>query len=125
LQKDAFVSHRDPKTANYLDYPTAMFAARRAGVHQRALRLLKQLHSYRLRNYVFRNDADLTFTDKTTEWGMDQPGFSNGAAYADLNNDGRLSLVVNNIDGPASIYQNVQPQDDGHHYLEIQLEGEA
>ncbi len=101
-----------------------MFGARRAGDHQRALRLLKELHSYRLPNYVFRNNADLTFTDKTTEWGMDQPGFSNGAAYADLNNDGRLALVVNNIDGPASIYQNVQPQDDTHHYLEIKLDGE-
>ena len=123
--KDVFVSNGYPKAANDLDYQTAMFGARRAGDHQRALRLLKELHSYRLPNYVFRNNADLTFTDKTTEWGMDQPGFSNGAAYADLNNDGRLSLVVNNIDGPASIYQNVQPQDDGHHYLEIQLEGEA
>src|SRR5207302_600597 len=123
--KDIFVSNGYPKAANDLDYQTAMFGARRAGDHQRALRLLKELHSYRLPNYVFRNNADLTFTDKTTDWGMDQPGFSNGAAYADLNNDGRLSLVVNNIDGPASIYQNVQPQDDGHHYLEIQLEGES
>ena len=123
--KDIFVSNGYPKAANDLDYQTAMFGARRAGDHQRALRLLKELHSYRLPNYVFRNNADLTFTDKTTEWGMDQPGFSNGAAYADLNNDGRLSLVVNNIDGPASIYQNVQPQDDAHHYLEIQLEGES
>ncbi len=56
---------------------------------------------------------------------MDHPSFSYGAAYADLNNDGRLDLVVNNIDAPASIYENVQPKDDAHHYLEIKLEGEA
>ena len=123
--KDIFVTNGYPKAANDLDYQTAMLGARRAGDHQRALRLLKELHSYRLSNYVFRNNADLTFTDKTSEWGMDQPGFSNGAAYADLNNDGRLALVVNNIDGPASIYQNVQPRDDAHHYLEVRLDGES
>src|SRR5207245_8096975 len=88
-------------------------------------RLLKDLRSYRLSNYVFRNNGDLTFTDKTKEWGIDQPGFSYGAAYADLDNDGRLDIVVNNIDAPASIYENIQPQDDAHHYLQITLQGES
>src|SRR6058998_1789037 len=123
--KDIFVTNGYPKAANDLDYQTAAFGARRAGDHQRALRLLKDLRSYRLSNYVFRNNGDLTFTDKTKEWGIDQPGFSYGAAYADLNNDGRLALVVNNIDGPASIYQNVQPQDDAHRYLQVTLQGES
>src|SRR2546422_323754 len=86
---------------------------------------LKDLRRYRLSNYVFRNNGDLTFTDKTREWGMDQPGFSYGAAYADLDNDGRLDIVVNNIDAPASIYENIQPQDDAHHYLQITLQGES
>src|SRR5881398_1113058 len=123
--KDIFVSNGYPKAANDLDYQTAALGARRAGDHQRALKLVKDLHSYRLSNYVFRNNGDLTFTDKTKEWGIDQPGFSYGAAYADLNNDGRLDLVVNNIDAPASIYENVQPQDDAHHYLQITLQGES
>ena len=122
--KDIFVTNGYPKAANDLDYQTAVFGARRAGDRQRALRLLKELHSYRLSNYVFRNNGDLTFTDETKEWGMDQPGFSNGAAYADLNNDGRLDLVVNNLDAPASIYENTLPQDDAHHYLQLKLEGE-
>src|SRR2546430_4215631 len=56
---------------------------------------------------------------------MDQPGFSYGAAYADLNNDGKLDLVVNNIDAPASIYENIQPADDAHHYWQVKLEGES
>src|SRR5438093_7348072 len=63
--KDVFVSNGYPKAANDLEYQTAMLGARRAEDHQRALRLLKELHSYRLPNYVFRNNADLTFTDKT------------------------------------------------------------
>jgi len=74
---------------------------------------------------VFRNNGDLTFADKTKEWGMDHPSFSYGAAYADLDNDGRLDLVVNNIDASAFIYENVQPKDDAHHYLGIKLEGES
>ena len=56
---------------------------------------------------------------------MDQPSYSYGAAYADLNNDGRLDLVVNNINGPAFIYENVAPEDDAHHYLAIKLVGES
>jgi enediyne biosynthesis protein E4 len=123
--KDIFVTNGYPKAANDLDYQTGVFGARRAGDRQRALRLLRELHGYRLSNYVFRNNADLTFTDETKEWGLDQPGFSYGAAYADLNNDGKLDLVVNNIDAPASIYENIQPQDDAHHYLRVTLDGDA
>src|SRR5438034_1043740 len=107
--KDIFVTNGYPKAANDLDYQTAALGARRAGDHRRALSLLKELRGYRLSNYVFRNNGDLTFSDETKAWGLDQPGFSYGAAYADLNNDGRLDIVVNNIDAPASIYENVNP----------------
>src|SRR6266481_1209958 len=107
-----------------LDYQTAVFAARRAGDDRRALRLLKELPGYDFSNYVFRNNGDLTFTDMSKQWGMDRTGFSYGAAYADLNNDGKLDLVINHINAPASIYENVQPDDDVHHYLQIRLDGE-
>jgi len=100
-----------------------VFAARRAGDDRRALRLLKELPAHDVSNYVFRNNGDLTFTDMTKQWGMDGRGFSYGAAYADLNNDGKLDLVINHIDAPASIYENVQPDDDVHHYLQIRLDG--
>src|SRR6266705_2320968 len=123
--KDIFVTNGYPKAANDLDYQTAALGARRAGDHRRALSLLKELRGYQLSNYVFRNNGDLTFSDETKAWGLDQPGFSYGAAFADLNNDGRLDIVVNNIDAPASIYENIQPQDDAHHYLQIKLEGES
>ena len=122
--KDIFVTSGYPKAANDLDYQTAVLGARRAGDHRRALSLLKDLHGYRISNHVFRNNGDLTFTDESKEWGIEQPGFSYGAAYADLDNDGKLDLVVNSIDAPASIYQNIQRQDDAHHYLEITLAGE-
>src|SRR5713226_299866 len=123
--KDIVVTSGYPKAANDLDYQTAVFGARRAGDHRRALRLLQDLRGYRLSNYVFRNNGDLTFTDKTKEWGINKPSFSYGAAYADLDNDGRLDIVVNNINAPASIYENIQPKDDAHYYLQIALAGES
>jgi len=121
--KDILVTNGYPKAPNDLDYQMAVFGARRAGNHQRALSLLEDLRSYEVSNYVFRNSGDLTFADKTKAWGLDQPGFSYGAAYADLNNDGRLDVVVNNIDAPASIYEGVRATDDTAHYLQIKLEG--
>jgi hypothetical protein len=123
--KDIFISNGYPKAVNDLDYMFAAVSARQRGDARRARRILKELPSYEESNYVFRNNADLTFTDKSRQWGMDQPGYSYGAAYADLNNDGRLDLVVNNIDAPAFIYENVAPADEGHHYLEIRLVGES
>ena len=59
-----------------------------------------------LANHAFRNNGDLTFTNMAEAWGLAEPGFSNGAAYVDLNNSGALDLVVNRINAPAAIYRN-------------------
>ena len=122
-RKDIFVTNGYPKAPNDLDYQAGVFAARRAGDHAAALEQLRQLRSYKVPNYLFRNNGDLTFSDVSKAWGMTLPGFSYGAAYVDLNNDGKLDLVVNNIDAPASIYENVQ-RDTSAHYLTVALEGE-
>jgi hypothetical protein len=127
--KDIFISNGYPKAVNDLDYQTAMFALRRTadgnGSRRPGLDILNTLPGYEEPNYLFRNAGDLTFSDKTKDWGLDRRSFSYGAAYADLNNDGRLDLVVNNIDAPAFIYENVGRDDDAHHYLQIKLQGES
>lgn len=127
--KDILITNGYPKAANDYDYQMTMLRVKHHGddpsaAHRHGLEILRQLRSYRLPNHVFRNEGDLTFTDRTAQWGMDQPGLSYGAAYADLNNDGRLDVVVNNIDAPAFIYEGVQPRADTSHYLEITLEGD-
>ena len=124
-RKDIFVSNGYPKAVNDLDYMMTAGAGQRRGDKPRARRLLKDLPGYDVSNFVFRNNGDLTFTDKSKQWGMDQPSYSYGAAYADLDNDGKLDLVVNNINGPAFIYQNIAPSDDAHHWLEVRLVGES
>lgn len=78
-------------------------------------------------NFVFRNNGDLTFSDKAGEWGMDQPSYSNGAAFADFDNDGDLDLVTNNINAEAFVYRNdliTENVKSDHSYLRIKLEGE-
>jgi hypothetical protein len=124
-RKDIFVGNGYPKAVNDLDYMMTAGAGLRRGDKPRARRLLQDLPGYDVSNFVFRNNGDLTFTDMSKQWGMDQPSYSYGAAYADLDNDGKLDLVVNNINGPAFIYQNIAPNDDAHHWLEIRLVGES
>lgn len=76
-----------------------------------------------IKNYFFKNQGDLTFTKKQEEWGITQASFSNGAAYADLDNDGDLDLVVNNIDQPASIYRNNSEKLKAKGFLKVKLNG--
>ena len=123
--KDLFIGNGYPKAVNDLDYMAAAYSAMRSGNNPVARRMLRELPAYEFPNFIFRNNGDLTFTDKTKAWGLDQPTVSYGAAYADLNNDGKLDLVINNINGPAFVYENVLPAEPAHHYMEIRLEGEA
>ncbi|WP_128544711.1 VCBS repeat-containing protein [Larkinella soli] len=68
--------------------------------------ILKQMPSSQTQHYIFRNNGRLTFENRVKEWGMDQKFLSNGAVYADLDNDGDLEIITSNINAPASIYRN-------------------
>ncbi len=127
-KKDLFITNGIYRRPNDMDYITyvgneAVQAALAQGVNEKNVSLLQKMPQVALPNYAYRNDGNLTFTNMAEAWGLAQPGFSNGAAYVDLNNTGVMDLVVNNINAPASIYRNDARRVNGNSWLTVVLRG--
>lgn len=93
-----------------------------------AVERIKKLQGVKKPNFIFRNDGDLRFTNVAEAWGLDQPSYSNGTAYADFDNDGDLDLVMNNINDKAFILKNTtveKTEDGGAGFLRFRLAGNA
>src|SRR2546426_6862 len=89
------------------------------------LRLINAMSSTPLPNYAFRNHGDSTFSNESAAWGLNTPSFSNGVAYGDLDGDGALDLVVNNVNEEAFVYRNNARTRSQNRYLQVRLEGEG
>ncbi|MGI4727349.1 MAG: VCBS repeat-containing protein [Janthinobacterium lividum] len=89
--------------------------------------VLDQIPVVKLHNYAFQNKGDLTFSDETKNWGLSLPTFSNGAVYADLNNDGAMDMIINNINDEALIYKNTSRDNnkENTHFLQIKFTGNS
>lgn len=127
-KKDLFVTNGIFRRPNDMDYISfvgneAVQATLHDTITNANLGLLQKMPQIPLVKYAFRNDGNLKFTNMAEAWGLAQPGFSNGAAYVDLNNSGNLDLVVNNINAPASIYRSHAREINRNHYLTVQLRG--
>ena len=82
---------------------------------------MSNVPSEKVKNYMFRNTGNLSFESVAESWGLDMPSFSNGFAYADLDNDGDLDLIVNNLDHQAFVYENMGTQPNA--YLRLKFDG--
>lgn len=136
--KDLFVSngiYKRPNDVDFMDYKYQYLLSSIQGKSKKEvdkflskknamnMMFIEKMPTDKIPNKVFKNNGDLTFREAVEEWGLDQPVFSNGSAYADLDNDGDLDLVMNNVNQEASIYRNNAEQVTTHNYLGVHLKG--
>lgn len=126
--RDLFVSNgylRDFTNMDFLKYTMDEAAqnARKNNQEVNHLALIQQMSSTRLSKYIFRNVDGVNFTNETEAWGLDRKSVYNAAAYADLDNDGDLDLVVNTSDDAVSILQNHEETIQKNNYIKIKLVG--
>ena len=110
--KDIFIANGTRREINNKDY----FKHLENSKHRQDSLLEKSLAmpSERIDNYAYKNNGDLTFTKMNQDWGISFKGFSNGSVYVDLDNDGDLEIVTNNIDDSASIFENSSSLQNNH-----------
>ena len=125
--RDLVISNGLPRDVTDLDYVTFNNGQGGTGGKYK-LAMVDSLPIVKLPNYAFRNINGIQFENHSKDWGFIHPSFSNGAAYADLDKDGDLDIVINNINDVAFLYENrlnqLQPT-AMHNRLSIRLEGKA
>ena len=118
FKRDIWDKDTNKKISEYMQ----SMAARNKSNQENAAYIVNMFQENKRPNYIYKNNGDLTFTKKTKAWGLERDSFSNGAAVGDLDNDGDLDIIVNNIDGTAFIYKNTSEKTDNN-YLKIKLIG--
>jgi hypothetical protein len=121
LRKDVRNNDYVIRLLNYMD-SLSTIPKSQSNVKKEIETALAFIPSQKIPNYLFHNKGEMKFQNMADEWGLEVPTFSNGAAYGDLDNDGDLDLVINNLDSVAFLYENTSNQ-SGVNYAQIKLEG--
>jgi len=130
-RKDIFVAsgiYQDLTNQDFLQYASSEEFVKSVVSNKKVdyKKLIEIIPSHPVINHFFKNEGNYKFDDKSLEWGIQTPGFSNGSAYGDLDNDGDLDLVINNVNMSAFIYKNeTEKINPANHYLKFVLRGEG
>lgn len=119
--KDIFISNGTRREINNRDYFNKI--SKKRYTKDSLLKMSLSIPSEKIDNFVFKNNKDLTFSKVNKDWGISFEGFSNGCVYVDLDNDGDLEIVTNNIDDKASVFEN--KSSDKNNYLTLKFVGSA
>ena len=124
-KKDIFITNGTRREINNRDFFKSLKKGLAFASPKFLLEESKKIPSQPIANYLFRNKGDLNFEDISTPAGIAEPSFSNGMAYGDLDNDGDLDIVINNIDREAFIYENTSSEKENSNYLKVKIQGEG
>jgi len=123
-QRDVIITNGYPRDVTDHDFAAFQRLSNKKATKQE---LIDQMPQIKISNYAFKNKGNLQFEKVSAAWGLSTPSFSNGAVYADLDNDGDLDYVINNINETAFVYENSSntPDKTTKNYLTLQFKGDA
>jgi enediyne biosynthesis protein E4 len=117
--------YKRPNDLDYIQYTADMANFRYTATNEDSIEseMIRRMPTLKISNYMFKKTSGLKYENSTAQWGLAEPSYSNGMVYADLDNDGDLDLIINNVNQPAFVYENRTEKFEQNSFIQIELRG--